>query len=337
MANTDHISDDEAIGSPVKASEPSQFVSSLAGGSPKGSGNGAFRYQACEACAASVGTINIAICLLMMLLKGYLGIVGGSRALLADAIHSSADLLSAMMMVFGLRIAGRPADERYSYGYGKIEYLMSILIYALLFCVGVIIIIEALFCIIHQERVDPSAATFGGALISIIVCELMFRQGVCAGTQLNSPSMVANAWEKRTDAITSIAVLFGILGAKLGFPFLDPLAAIVVGGFILKFSVGMLSSSVKQLLDRALAKEIIEGIRRSVALVPGVRGVAQIRSREMGHGAWVDIEVLVDGEALLEDVHRLKDAVRRAVNKVIERPSTTMVFLKPLADGAAAS
>jgi cation diffusion facilitator family transporter len=140
---------------------------------------------------------------------------------------------------------------------------------------------------------------------------------------------LANAWEKRSDAFSSIAVFLGIAGAKLGFHFLDPLAAILVAIYILKFSLEMIGEAFRGLLDSALDSKLIEGVRSCIGEMEGVLGVARIRSREIGQNVWIDLEIFVDGEAPVTDVARIKDQVRRSVAKKVERPSKVVVYLKP--------
>ena len=94
------------------------------------------KYKSCAKCAKSVGTVNIIGNILMILIKGYLGVVGRSKGLIADAIHSSADLLATIIMVIGMRISEKEKNDEYPYGFGKAEYIVSIVIYLFLFFVG---------------------------------------------------------------------------------------------------------------------------------------------------------------------------------------------------------
>jgi cation diffusion facilitator family transporter len=173
--------------------------------------------------------------------------------------------------------------------------------------------------------------TLFGALIAVVINEMMFRQSYCAGKQLRSPSLVANAFEKRSDALTSIAVFAGIAGAKLGFHYLDPLAAILVGFYILKFSVKMLIEAFKGLLDTSLEPEAVRGIRGTVEEIGGVQGIDAVRTREIGQQVWIDLEILVDGDASVGDVARIRDDVKRAVADEVGRPARIEVYLKPVA------
>jgi len=311
-----------------------RFVSTLLGRSSHrcASEGGGLRFRACEKCAKSVGVINVVVSALLMVLKGYLGVVGGSSALVADAVHSGIDVLASVTMVFGLKIAGKKANNRYPYGYGKVEFFVAVIIHVALVSAGIVILKNAVCCIVNKVDVAPSIITLWGALISIVACEMIFRQSLCAGTQLGSPSMVANAWEKRSDVLTSIAVFLGILGAMLGCHILDPIAALVVGLYIVKFSIGMIIESFRGLLDQSLPADIVSRIRIAAEQVDGVAEILALRTRETGQSVCIDLEIVVDGDAQISEVIRIKEEVRRAISKQIGRPAIVAVYLKPASD-----
>ena len=329
---------DKTGGSDVGASEIAAWPGRLVGmvlGPPSekcGPANGRLRYRACKKCASSVGLVNVLANAGLTTIKGYLGVVGRSTALVADAIHSAADFIAAVLLLLGLKMAAKPADEEYPYGYGKVEFLVAVAIYTSLMIAGIVILIDAVSSIIHFENVKPSPIAIWGAVISIIVNEMMYRQSICAGSQVNSPSMIANAWEKRTDVLASIAVLVGIVGANLGFHFLDPLMAILVAFYIMKFSVEMIFIAFNGLLDQALVPEVVQGIRDNATAIEGVRGIAQIRSREIGQNVWIDLEVIVDGNFEISRANRIKNEVRQAVLSGIDRPAHVVVYLKSVSD-----
>ncbi len=302
--------------------------------SPVAPASGRLRYSACTDCANSVGLVGLVTSAFLMCIKGYLGIVGHSTALLADAIHSSADLISALMLVIGLRVARRPANKQYPYGYGKIEFIVSLVIYTALIGAGIVIVITGVKCIAsclaNVASVEPSVVTLFGAFIGIVVNEMMYRQSFCAGKQIASPSLVANAHEKRSDALTSIAVFAGIAGAKLGFPILDPIAALLVGFYIMRLSVKMLIGAFKGLLDRALDPQTLAGIYKATKGVENVRGIETVSTREIGQQVWIDLGLFVDGDSSVGDAERTKDEVRRAVSEEIGRSARIEVYLKPV-------
>jgi len=291
------------------------------------------RFKACSKCANSVGFVGVVASGFLMALKGYLGVVGHSTALIADAVHSGADLLSALMLLIGLKVARRPADARYPYGYGKIEFIIAVVIYLSLIGAGVVIMVDAISAIIHGVHVTPSPVTLLGAAIAVVTNEMMFRQSFCAGRMISSPSLVANAWEKRSDALTSVAVLIGISGSLAGLRCFDPFAAILVGVYILKFSIKMLLEAFKGLLDSSLEQKVVDGIRATAAGVEGVLGIERVRTRELGQQVWIELDVLVEGDARVGEVTRIKKQIRRAVKTEVDRPATIEVFLKPGSDG----
>ncbi|MBF0451862.1 MAG: cation transporter [Candidatus Magnetomorum sp.] len=284
------------------------------------------KYKACEKCARSVGKVNVAGNILMIIVKGYMGVVGRSTGLIADAIHSSADLLATIIMIIGLNISDREQDDQYPYGYGKAEYIVAIIIYIFLFIVGIYIIYHGLLVIIEGREIRPCLSAAWGAIFSIAINELMFRQSVCAGTQINSPSMVAKAWESRSDVYSSVAVLIGIIGAKMGFHFMDPLAAIAVGGIILKICAEMVKESACQLMDQAPDEEIIDNIAKNLEKVNNIFGIKNIRGREIGRILEFDISLNVPEYLTVSQGEQIKKDAIEAVRSSMDRK--TVVYVK---------
>jgi len=287
------------------------------------------KYKACEKCAKMVGTVNVLGNILMILIKGYLGVVGGSKGLIADAIHSSADLLATIVMIIGLKISGRTKDEEYPFGYGKAEYLVAIVIYLFLLVIGLYILYDGSMAIINGRRVTPCLSAAWGAIFSIAINELMFRQSLCVGTQTNSPSIVAKAWESRSDVLSSVAVLVGILGAKMGFHFMDPLAAIAVGIIILRICVVMLKDAVVNLMD--IVPEIMtDEVRQALSGVKDITGVKDIHAREVGQEVELDISLYVDENTTVSQGERIKEEAKKLVAGLMDRRSTIKVGLVPV-------
>ncbi|MBF0529954.1 MAG: cation transporter [Deltaproteobacteria bacterium] len=289
------------------------------------------KYKACERCARSVGMVNVYGNIAMILVKGYLGVVGGSKALVADAVHSSADLLATIVMIIGLRISSRRADGKYPYGYGKSEYIVAIAIYLFLFVIGIYILLDGILIIVRGHLVTPCFSAAWGAFLSITINELLFRQSLCAGTQIDSPSILAKAWETRSDVLSSIAVLVGILGSMLGFHFMDPLAAIVVGIIILKICIESIRESVYQLMDHAPEEELVDGIHEALAKVPNIVGIRKVMAREMGQSMEVEVRLDVSATITVSQGEEIKKAATRAVAGAIKRQSIVRVNLLPAA------
>ncbi len=286
------------------------------------------RYPACQRCTRSVGAVNVGGNLALSVIKGFLGVVGGSQALVADAIHSLADLISSSLLVVGMHFAERPADDRHPYGYGKVEFLVAVAIYGLLLLAGAFILWDSVHMILEKEELSPSSITLFGALLSAVANEMMYRQSKCAGGQLCSPSMLANAAEKRADVWSSLAVLVGIAGAKLGFHFLDPAAAVLVACLILHSSVSGMWSAFQGLIDRSLDDETLDRAYAAALNVPGVADVGAIRSREMGQRVWMEIEITTDGRQSLVSAGELRRQVKSVLAKSLERPGEILVYVR---------
>nr|WCC90944.1 magnetosome protein MamB [Desulfobacteraceae bacterium] len=285
------------------------------------------KYAACEKCANSVGRVNIVGNTLMILIKGYMGVVGRSTGLIADAIHSSADLLATIIMIIGLQISDKDKDSKFPYGYGKAEYLVAIVIYLFLFAVGGYIVWHGVIAIIKGYAVRPCLSAMWGAIFSIAINELMFRQSVCAGTQINSPSMVAKAWESRSDVYSSLAVLVGIIGAKMGFYFMDPLAAIAVGGIILKICVEMVYESSTQLMDKAPEPEVIDKTYKVLESLENISGIKHVYAREVGQTIEFEVGLDVSEDITVLEAETIKKNAREIVSKSMDRKSNVIVKL----------
>lgn len=281
--------------------------------------------ESCEKCVKSLALVNIGGNSFIAVLKVFLGIAGGSHALFADGIHSFGDVFGSVMMVISLKIADRPRDSKYPYGYGKVEFLAACIIYISLFFVGCYILTSAIHHIISGVHINPDMVTLLGALISLVANELMYRQSICCGTQLNSPSMIANAHEKRADMLSSAVVLVGIVGAKLGLDFLDPLAAIVVSFLIFKLCYESLKKAVQGLMDSALPPEFKEEVIGIIRNYPDLE-VSEIRAREVGQKVDIEIVASIDRNKLLKEVETIKSKIKNDILKDIERVGNVEIY-----------
>lgn len=288
------------------------------------------RHAACKKCAQNVGTVNIIGNILMICIKGYMGVAGRSKGLIADAIHSCADLLATLIMIIGLKISDQDKNEKYPYGYGKAEYIVSVIIYLFLFCIGSYIVYEGVLTIVENRVVDPCLSAAWGAIFSIVINEILFRYTLCAGIQVNRPSMQAKAWESRSDVFSSFAVLVGILGAKMGFHFMDPLAAIIVGVIILKICIEMLKDAVFNLMDKSSEnEEYIGQINKSLEKMETIAGIKEIISRELGQYLEFEIDLFVPAGISVEFGEKIKKEANLIVTNIVDRKSIVKVKLFP--------
>jgi len=203
----------------------------------------------CYWCAKHVGRVNLWANIGLLIVKLFGGIFGCSQALIADAVHSLNDVIIAILLIVGLKISSAPPDDDHHWGHGNIEFVVSAIIGTLLVCTAITITIVSMTSILRGDIYNPGILAVWAAAISVVANEIMFRHSLCAGEQMDSPAMIANAWENRADVYSSLAVLAGVFGARSGFAVLDPLAAIIVGIMIAKNGLKTLVSSVKGITD----------------------------------------------------------------------------------------
>jgi cation diffusion facilitator family transporter len=290
------------------------------------------KYRACAKCAKSVGAVNVVGNILMIVLKAYMGVVGGSKGLIADAIHSCADLLATIVMIIGLNISSRKRDEKYPYGYGKAEHIVAVIIYLFLLVIASYILFDGIRAIVEGRRNVPCMVAVWGAVFSIVINELMFRHSVCAGTQTNSPSIAAKAWESRSDVYSSVAVVIGIMGAKMGLYFMDPLAAILVGVIIFKICIEMMKEAVLNLMDKTPEEINIPSLHKRLweKLKDLAININAIRVREVGGAYEFDIEVNVPDSITVSDGEGIKRKIQQLISSMVEEESIVEVRLRPL-------
>lgn len=279
--------------------------------------------------------------ILLAAIKFLAGILGHSTALLADAVESLADTLGSLMVWHALRVASRPADPRYPYGYGKAEALASLGIGALLVLAAIYIVYESFhqIAIPHQA---PQAWTLLVLIIIIVVKEGLFRFVNHGAQQFDSDAARADAWHHRSDAITSFAALIGVSvaiygPAWFGWPALvmaDEVAAILASGVILLTARSLIAPALRELLDAAtpaMAQQIAEIVSR----VEGVEYVEQVLVRKSGTGYLADMHMHVDGDLSVQVAHDLTGKVKAMLREQIPALVTVLIHVEPAQHDAA--
>ncbi|MBE4908107.1 cation transporter [Bacillus luteolus] len=271
-----------------------------------------------------VGNLGLAI------LKYVIGVISGSRALVADAAHSATDVAGSLAVFIGLRAAKQPPDEDHPYGHGKAESIAAIIVSVLLFLVG-IEIGKSSFEAFFEPIEAPKTIAIYALIISIIAKEAMFRYKYKLGKRIKSDAIIVNAYDHRSDVYSSIAALIGvgaaILGEKMGIPWLeygDPVAGLFVSILILKTAWKLGKESIHNTLDHVLHEEDTVEMRNVVLTVPGVKKIGSLHAREHGHYVIVDIKVSVDPHITVEEGHKIGKTVKQ---KLIEVSNVQDVFV----------
>lgn len=252
----------------------------------------------------------------LAIVKGLAGFFGNSYALIADAIESTADILSSILVLFGLKYAGRPADENHPYGHGRIEPLITFIVVGFLITSATIIAYESIDNIrTPHELPKPWTLIILGTII--IWKEISYRIVIRKSKETHSSSLKADAWHHRSDAITSIAAFVGISIALIfgkGYETADDWAALFAAGFIFYNSYLIFRPALGEIMDEHTYDDLVEEIRKKALIVEGVIGTEKCFIRKAGLKFHVDLHAIVDGKLSVKQghaiAHQLKDALR---------------------------
>jgi len=278
----------------------------------------------CTACAVRFAWTNLGVNAALALLKAVIGVLAGSRALVAASMYSINDVLSAIAVIVSLKMASRAPDEEHPFGKGKVEY-MAIGVVAVLLCLSVCFFVYSLFEIVHGSKEPPRAVAICVAFLSFGACELLARRGFCVAERLDSPALHTSAEHNRSDAIASLAVMGGLAAAAFGIHIVDRLVAVYEAIDVAHLSGVLLGRSINGLMDAALPPEKVEVVRRACMMIPGVIGVETIRSRRSGSAVWVDIIVNVAAERSVEETHAITARISPVVEAAMGRRVSTQV------------
>ena len=288
------------------------------------------KYAECLKCGQTSPRWSFLGNTLAALFKVLIGSLTGSKGLVADGVHSAADAMSSLFILIALKVADKPHDDKHPYGYGKIEYISTLCASAFLFVGAGSIFIDALKTFKQGVHDMPGNAALLATVISLGFSYLMYVSNRCAGTQLSSPALLADANESKADSITSVAVLLGLIGAKLGYTNADTVAAIIVSLFIFNMSIEMFLQGINGLIDMAADPEIIAEIINVSMTVEGVVEVKSIKSRQMGQKNWVDLEIGVSKKLSINEVHEITGNVRTTIMRGIDGVSGISVTTYPV-------
>ncbi|WP_216829113.1 cation diffusion facilitator family transporter [Alkalihalobacterium elongatum] len=271
------------------------------------------RYQKVKT-GAWVGIIGNII---LAIIKGVVGFLSNSRALIADAVHSASDVVGSVAVLIGVRAAKMPPDRDHPYGHGKAESIAAIIVAVLLFIVGVEIAIDAIKAFTEPIAV-PKVIAIYAVIFSIIVKEIMFRYKYHLGKKYRSEALITDAWHHRSDVFSSIAALLGIggsiIGGAVGIPWLvyaDPVAGLFVSILIVKMAWQLGSQSIHNTLDHVLHEEDTVDMKKAVTSVEGVLNLDEFLAREHGHYVIIDLKIAVNPDITVKEGHAIGKAVKK--------------------------
>ncbi len=269
--------------------------------------------------------------ILISILKFIVGIVGSSQAVVADAVHSLSDATTDVAILVGVRFWSPPADECHPYGHSRIETIVTAGIGIVLAFVALGIGYRGITTVRSEHIEQPRMIAFTGAVISIILKEILYRWTLSIGRQKKSSALIANAWHHRSDALSSIPAALSVAIAAFSpeLSFVDHIGAIIVSLFILHASWKIMKPAFSELSDSGAPSQIKSLIHAVSSETDNIEDVHAIRTRRMGSGIMVDLHITVDGDMSVSRGHDVSEEVKRRIQERVPNVLDVVVHLEP--------
>lgn len=265
-------------------------------------------------------------------IKWITGIVGNSYAVIADAIESTADIFSSIIVLFANKYAVKPPDENHPYGHGKVEAVATFVVVGFLIASAIMIAIQSIQNILHPSE-EPKAFTLIIVGAVIIWKEISYQIVIKKAKKIGSTSLVADAWHHRSDAITSVAAFIGIsLSLFLGYHEADAWAALFASGFILYNSYLIAKPALNEIMDKDIYKDERAQFKEEALQCEGVKGIEKCIIRKSGMFFIVDIHVEVDPYESVEDGHKTAHSVKWSLIKKFPEVLEVNTHIEPYYD-----
>lgn len=285
-----------------------------------------------EDIAIKVSKNTIIITLILSVFKITVGLVASSSAMVSDGVHSASDVLSTFGVIVGIKMSNKKADKEHPYGHERLESVAAIILSFILTITALGIAqsgFKKIFLNDYGSLAIPGVLALVAAIISIITQELLYRYAKTNADKINSGALLADAWHHRSDALSSIGSFVGILGARVGFPILDPIASVVISIFILKAAVDIFKDSIDQMVDKSCDKDFENKIKNLVLKQKGVIRISDMKTRIFGSVVYVDIIIIADADKTLKEGQVIADLVHDKIENTFELVKHIDVHVHP--------
>ena len=270
----------------------------------------------CDACLPRVGWIGLSLSVFIAAFTITIGLLNNSKALMATSLCAGIDIVTAITIILGLKLSGKSIDLKHPYGHGKIEYIIVGMISLLLIISAIILLTVSISSIYHHHKGPDQWLTLAAALVATGINESKHRYAKCVGLNFKSPTVLTHAEHARVDAVSSAAVAVGVVCARIGLHFVDPLIAIFEVFHIFKASYKMLLNSVKNLMDVSVPKDVIHYIREIISEVKGIKEINYLNARQIGQEIWIELSIYIDPEMTIIEGDTIANYAR---NKIINK------------------
>ena len=285
-----------------------------------------------EKIAVKTSVITIIVNAILSVFKLLAGIFGASMALISDAVHSASDVFSTIIVLLGVKISSKQADKKHPFGHERFECVAAIILAVVLFATGVGIGYSGVENIVtgaYNSFEKPQVIALVAAAISIVVKELMFWYTIVAAKKINSSALKADAWHHRSDALSSVGSLVGVVGAMCGVPVLDSVACLVICAMILIAAVRIFIDAVKKMTDESCDEKTENEIREFLKACEGVESVHELMTRLFGNRIYVIIEIACKRDLPLYKAHEIAETVHAGVESNFPSVKHVTVHVNP--------
>jgi cation diffusion facilitator family transporter len=285
-----------------------------------------------ERVATRVSVNTITVNVVLSVFKMTAGLYANSGAMISDSIHSLSDVFSTIMVIVGVRVSCRVADENHQYGHERFESVTAVILAVMLGAVGLGIGYGGLRKIFYSGSEPlpvPGSLALIAAIISILLKECMYRYTRRAAKKIGSGALLADAWHHRSDALSSVGSFVGIFGARPGCPVLDPVAGVIICCCILKAAVSIFVDAIRKMTDEACDSETIRKIQALITEQEGVLGIDSLQTRRFGERVYVDIEICADEDSTLGVAHAVAERVHDSIESALPVVKHCMVHVNP--------
>jgi cation diffusion facilitator family transporter len=288
-----------------------------------------------EQIAMSVSKNTLAVNVFLSVLKLFIGLFANSTALIAEAANSISDVLSTIIVIIGVKLAGKKSDKDHPYGHERMECAAALILSAMVFATGLMIGYSGVQKVIAGS-IGELAVPGGIALIAVIVTmaikESLYWYTRAAAKKTGSSVLKAFAWDHRSDVLSATGAFIGILGARIGLPVLDPIAGVIICLLILKVAVDIFRDAMSKMTDTSCDETFEDEIRNLALEQRDVLGVDRLKTRLFGDKIYIDIEICADGALSLHEAHTTAQRVHDAIETRYERVKHCMVHVNPVED-----
>lgn len=281
-----------------------------------------------------VTVVGAIINIILAVVKMAIGIIGNSRALVADAVHSMSDLASDIVVVLGLYYGGQPADKNHHYGHKKIETVTEIILGILLIMVALKLTYDSIAAIWLKDFKHPTAITLIAAMISILSKEWLYRWTKNVALSDNNRVILANAWHHRTDAFSSVAVLIGLIFTQISSDFIiaDAIASLLVSVLIFKVGIEIAINGYKRIIDTAPPTSYVDEIMDMIREFKGVKNPHSMKMRYIGSAIHMEVHIEVDPNISVRDGHDIAAGIKHMIKKHDKQVMDVIIHIEPAED-----